>query len=85
MFPQMWKNENYKVMKGRKLGKIDIETPINTVNPFFKNYKFFFNSLGKILATAVNTYHTRAQLKDNSSNPFLPASPRRRPSLRSQG
>jgi len=41
MFPQMWKNENYKVMKGRKLGKIDIETPLSTINPFFKNYKFF--------------------------------------------
>ena len=41
MFPQMWKNENYKVMKGRKLGKIDIETPKTTINPFFKNYKFF--------------------------------------------
>jgi hypothetical protein len=41
MFPQMWKNENYKVVKGRKLGKIDIETSKNTINPFSKNYKFF--------------------------------------------
>jgi hypothetical protein len=41
MFPQMWKNENYKVVKGRKLGKIDIGTPKTTINPFFKNYKFF--------------------------------------------
>ena len=45
MFPQMWKNENYKVVKGRKLGKIDIRTPRTTINPFFKNYKFFFSSL----------------------------------------
>jgi len=41
MFPQMWKNENYKIMKGRKLGKNDIGTPTTTINPFFKNYKFF--------------------------------------------
>jgi len=41
MFPQMWKNESYKIMKGRKLGKIDIETQLGTINPFFKNYKFF--------------------------------------------
>jgi hypothetical protein len=37
----MWKNENYKIMKGRKLGKIDIGTPTTTINPSFKNYKFF--------------------------------------------
>ena len=85
MFPQMWKNENYKVMKGRKLGKIDIGTPTTTINPFFKNYKFFFNSLSKALATAVNTCHIRALLKDCFSNPFLPALRRRQPSLRPQG
>ena len=45
MFPQMWKNENYKVVKGRKLGKIDIGTPKVTINPFCKNYKFFLSSL----------------------------------------
>jgi len=40
----MWKNENYKVMKGIKLGKIDIGTPKNTINPFSKNYKFFLRA-----------------------------------------
>jgi hypothetical protein len=46
----MWKNENYKVMKGRKLGKIDIGTPKTTINPFFKNYKFFFSLKNVCLA-----------------------------------
>jgi hypothetical protein len=85
MFPQMWKNENDKVMKGRKLGKMDIKTPTNTINPFFKDYKFFFNSPSKTLAAAVNTYENRALLKDGYSNPSLPALRRRQLSLRPQG
>jgi hypothetical protein len=64
MFPQMWKNENDKVMKGRTLGKMDIRTPKNTINPFFKDYKFFFNSPRKTLAAAVKPYENRALLKD---------------------
>ena len=63
MFPQMWKNEKYKVMKGRRLGKIDIKTPTSTINPFSRDYKFFFNSLNKTLAAAVNTYENRALIK----------------------